>query len=193
MAQPLPILLVGDDPAQTTGLARIIRDLATLLASMPEFRVATLGTGGTGSATLPWPQYHMSYGEFGELSLPAVWDEWSRETQGIVMTCWDATRCVWLAQPGTCELEVTRTWLERRRRSGEPGSFDLWGYFPFDATGPGGRLTTLVHEVLLGYHRILVPSPWAEGIVRATLGEEESKRRGVGWIPHALGRTWRAH
>ena len=179
---PAPILLISDEPSQTSGLARITRDLATLLSGMPEFRVATLGWMGTGSARLPWPQYHMQAAEFGEYALPAVWDEFSRGAPGIVMAVWDATRVLWLAQPELCEHEPTRMWLREARRS----KFKLWLYSPFDAVGPGNRFTGIVREALLGVDRIVVPSPVALGWVRNTIGVEEADKRGATWIPHGL-------
>ncbi len=183
-----PILLISDDPSASSGLARITRDLATLLASMEEFRVGTLGLGGTGSARLPWPQYHMQPGEFGEITLAGVWDEFSRGEPGIVMTTWDATRTLWLARPELCELVDTREWL----LSARVHKFKLHGYFPFDATGPGGRFTGLIRECLLGYDRILVPSPWARDQVVRTIGSEQAEARGTTWMPHALdGKVWK--
>jgi len=181
-AAPVPILLLSDCPSQTSGLARVTRDLATLLSSMPEFRVATLGLQGSGSRYLPFTTYHMFPGEFGEASLPMVWDEWSGGEAGIVMVVWDASRVLWLARPEFCEDQTTREWLiDARRRK-----FKLWLYSPFDSTGPGNRLTTLVREVLLGVDRVLVPSPWALGIVRNTIGQVEAEKRGADWLPHML-------
>jgi len=156
---------------------------------MPEFRVASLGWSGIGSARLPWQTYHMQGAELGELSLPSVWDEFSQGEAGIVMTTWDATRVTWLARPEWCELEATREWLQARRHK----QFQLWSYLPFDAVGPGGRFTTLVRETLLGIDRILVPSPWARDCVVATIGASEAEKRGVDWLPHAIGGVWRCH
>lgn len=90
-----PILLISDCPSQFSGLARITRDLATVLAAMPEFRVATLGWMGTGSVRLPFHTYHMQPDEFGERSLPQVWDEFSQDEPGIVMTVFDLSRILW--------------------------------------------------------------------------------------------------
>ncbi len=178
----LPILLLSDAPDQTSGLARITRDLATLLASDPDWRVATLGWMGTGSRVLPWPQYHMFPQEMGESSLPVVWDEWSEGRPGIIMTVWDATRLLWLARPEYAP-EGLKEWIQKTRSAGTK----LWGYFPIDSCGPGGRLTGIVRETLLGYDRILVTSPWAVDVVRATIGDQEAEKRNLTWAPHGLG------
>lgn len=185
---PRPILLIGDCPSQASGLARITRDLATLLASMPEFRVATLGWMGTGSARLPWTQYHMQAQEFGELSLPAVWDEFSRGAIGIVMTVWDWSRLVWLARPELCEIESTRTWLVKARQE----KFKLWGYVPLDATGVNGRLTVMAKHTLLGFDRLLAYTPWARDVIAGTIGVEAAEARGLAWMPHGLNmKVWK--
>ena len=180
--QNIPILLVSDCPSQTSGLARITRDLATVLAGMSEFRVATLGWMGTGSCRLPFQTYHMGASEWGEQSLPAVWDEWSRGEAGIVLAIWDKSRLLWLAQPQYTQDEWLRNWLlDARRRK-----FKAWLYTPIDSTGPMNRLTAISRDVLLGFDRLLVPSPWADDVVRRTIGAEAADARGLSWMPHGL-------
>ncbi len=177
-----PIMVISDCPSQSSGLARITRDLCTLLVGMPEFRVATLGKYGLGSARLPWTQYQMQADEWGNVSLPLAWDEFSQDQPGIVMTIWDVTRLLWLARPEYCEDEGLRGWLQDRRRR----RFKLWGYVPVDATGPRNRLSTMSKECLLGFDRLLAYTPWGMGIVRNTIGEEEAVRRGLDWIGHGI-------
>lgn len=184
MRSAVPILLVGDCPSQQSGLARIIRDLATLLAADPQWRVATLGWMGSGSHRFPFTTYHMYPGEMGEASLAPVWDEWSQGEQGIIMTIWDATRLLWLAKPQYAPDSI-RQWLEQRR-----SSFKLWGYFPLDSCGPGGKLTGMVRDVMLGYDRILVTSPWSQQVVTDTIGQEAAAVRGLDWMPHGMGGTF---
>jgi hypothetical protein len=180
--QQVPILILSDCPSQSSGLARITRDLATLLSGMPEFRVATLGMQGTGSSRLPFHTYHLFSNEFGELSLPMCWDEFSQGEPGILLTIWDLSRLMWLARPEFCEQEDTREWLLHARRH----KLRLWSYVPVDSTGPHNRLTTYSREVLLGVDRILAYSPWALGVIRNTIGFEEAEKRGATWLPHGL-------
>lgn len=177
-----PILVISDCPSQSSGLARITRDLCTLIATMPEFRVATLGWMGTGSHRLPFHTYHMHSKEFGELSLPSVWDEWSQGEAGIVLTIWDLSRLLWLARPEFCEIEETKKWLEWARGR----KFSLWGYVPVDSTGPNNRLTAMSAEVLTGMDRVLAYSPFAEGIIRNTIGNEAAEYKGIEWAPHGI-------
>lgn len=189
----VPLLIISDSPDAFSGLGRITRDLATVFCSMPEVRVATLGLGGRGSVRFPWMQYQLTrypngeY-EFGELSLPIVWEDWSRGQQGVILTIQDLSRMLWLARPEHVADEHLKEWLILKR-SPDPsrdGGFRLWGYFPIDSTGPGNMLTIMSKETLLGYDRVLAYSPWAEGIVRNTIGHEEADRRGATWLPHGL-------
>lgn len=184
---PIPILILGDCPSQTSGLARIVRDLATLLSGTDEFRVATLGLGGTGSCRLPFHTYHLHRQEFGEISLPVVWGEWSQGERGIVLAVWDLTRLVWLARPEWCGDAQLEAWLREARRS----KFRLWCYTPIDSNGPGYRLTAMMRETLLGCDRVLVPTPWALEVVYSTIGRGEADRRGAEWMPHSFNpKTW---
>lgn len=187
----VPLLIVGDCPSQSSGLARIARDIATILSAQPEWRVAVLGYGGTGSCRLPFHVYAMFPGEGGEASLPAVWDEWSQGRQGVVLTVWDLTRVLWLARPEYAPSGV-REWVQGRRSTSpeHDGGFRLWSYVPIDSANVGGGLTGMAREALLGMDRVLAMSPWAEGVVRRTLGDDGARARGLSWMPHGLGRTW---
>ena len=194
----VPLMIVSDAPCQTTGLGRIARDLATVFCSCPEVRVATLGLAMRGCARFPWMQYGMSrypdgsY-EYGELTLPYAWDDFSRGQQGIVLTIQDLSRMLWLARPDTVADEQLSQWIRSRRDPSTPdGGFRLWGYFPIDSTGPGGKLTTMSREVLLGYDRVLAYTPFGEQQIRATIGDEEANRRGCTFMPHGFaGEIWR--
>jgi glycosyltransferase involved in cell wall biosynthesis len=176
----IPILILSDCPSQTSGLARITRDIATQLSREPGWRVATLGWQGTGSCRLPFTTYHMQPQEFGEVSLPAVWDEWSRGETGVVFTIWDMTRLLWLSRPENCENQELRSWLQNARRT----KFQLWSYVPVDSVGPRGMLTGMVREALLGVDRLLAYTPWGRDVIRGTIGEQESVARGLSWMPH---------
>lgn len=183
---PTPILLLSDDPSQSSGLARITRDLATVLTGQMEWRVGTLGWMGVGSSRLPWSQYHLHDHEEGQFSLPSVWDEFSQGERGIILTIWDLSRLQWLARPDLFESPAQEWLREARSRL----KFRLWGYLPIDAVGPGNRLSAMLRETLLGFDRLLAYSPWGEEVVRSTIGEEEAGKRGITWLPHGLGKVW---
>src|SRR5262249_36378374 len=142
----------------------------------------TLGMQGTGSVRLPFHTYHLFNGEFGEISLPMVWDEFSAGDAGIVMTIWDLSRLLWLARPEFCENELTRQWLQQARGR----RFTLWGYIPIDATGPGNRLTEMAKETLLGFDRVLAYTPFGRDLIGNTIGTTEAVKRDNTFIPHGL-------
>jgi glycosyltransferase involved in cell wall biosynthesis len=183
----IPILFLSDAVDQHTGLARITRDLCSLLSTQPEWRVGSLGLMGHGSRHLPWQQYALGrypngeY-EYGELTLPAVWDDFAGSAPGILMTIWDLSRMLWLARPDHVQDDDLRRWLEdaRARR------FKLWSYLPIDAAGPGNALTAMAHDTLLGIERILTYTPWARDVVLRTIGPEAAAARDLTWMPHGL-------
>jgi glycosyltransferase involved in cell wall biosynthesis len=174
-------MFLSDAPDQSSGLARITRDLATMLSSHPRFRVATLGWHGSGSIRLPFQQYQMGPAEFGESSLPNAWSDFARGEHGAICTIWDISRMLWLARPEFLTDETLRRSVEQVRSTAM-----IWSYFPIDSTGPNDRLTAMSRETLLGLNRILVTSPWAEGVIRRTIGDLESERRGLTWMPHPI-------
>lgn len=185
MDWPIPILLVGDAPDQSSGLARVVRDLASILVGQPEWRVGTLGWLGHGSSRLPWQQYQMAYGEWGEHSLPAVWEDFAKGQPGVIFTVWDLHRILWLARPEYVEDPAMRTAIEKVRATAK-----LWAYTTFDATGPGDKLTVMAREALLGCDRLLAYTPWHQEVIERTIGREAAIARGLTWMPHGLGETW---
>src|SRR5690348_11172363 len=96
----VPLLIMSDSPDRPSGLGRIAQDVAVHACSLSEFRVATLGRGGFGSARLPFPQFNFS-DEFnwGETIIESVWDDFAGNDPGVIMTIWDASRLNWFSQP----------------------------------------------------------------------------------------------
>lgn len=180
MELPIPLLVLSDAPDQHSGLAKITRDLCSLLVGQPEWRVASCGWMGRGSMRLPWQQYHMHPATFGEYDLPAIWDEFSSGQIGVIMTIWDLTRVQWLARPDVFD-SVAREWSLRMR-----SRVRLWGYVPVDSTGPGSRLTSMSRETLLGFDRLLAYSPFGEEVIRNSIGAEAAAVRDLTWLPHGI-------
>lgn len=173
-----PILFLSDSPDLRSGLGRIGRDLSVQLASNPNFRVGYLGLGGHCSKKLPYSQYVIQWdtttdeGQWGEVSLPEVWNDFSRGEQGILFTIWDPTRLFWLMKPGLLPDGNLRNFLLE-------GHFETWGYFPIDATGPNARLTLMAREALNGYARRLAYTQWAKGLI-------ERGGSSADWMPHGM-------
>lgn len=170
--QPVPILFLSDSPDLPTGLARITRDLATLTATLPHFRVGTLGRGGHGSSKLPFAQYNFNeIDQWGEGHIEPVWHDFAGQSRGIIMTVWDPSRLGWFAQPRmTGPLQAFLT----------SGRFERWGYIPVDSYGVGGKLTGMVTDTLRSYDRILAYTLFGKSTIEASMGTE------VDWIPHGF-------
>lgn len=181
MLRQTPILFLSDSVGESTGLARITRDICALLSSNPRFRVGSLGLGGQTSRTLPWAQYVIDErrGLWGSGDIRRVWEDFAGRQRGIVMTIWDATRTHWLARAEYCGDPTLMSWLQN-------GPFDLWGYVPVDATGPGDRLSGIAQSSLLGYGRLLAYTRWGSEVIERTIGRDEANRRGLDWLPHGL-------
>lgn len=168
--RPVPVLLLGDAPNGTSGLGRIMRDLASRMASLPEMRVGVMGRGINSSTRhLPFPLYPFDPREnFGERLLQGVWEDFAGNERGILMTIWDATRLSWLALPQTLPPSPLRTFLGRR-------PFALWGYFPVDGACASGRLDALSRAVIAAYDRVIAYGRYGAKVI----GTQE-------WAPHGI-------
>lgn len=156
---PKPILIISDAPSCTSGLGRITRDLATRIAldMTAEFRVATLGYGGSGSRSLPFQQYHIAgMKDFVIPDLPIVVRDWAGDEECILLCVWDATRLLWLT-PAACPIPALAEWLKT-------APVKKWLYGAIDAEGPFGRLSYLQSEAYKGFDRVLNYSKWSAGI-----------------------------
>lgn len=183
---PIPLLILSDAPSSGTGLGRIVKDLATRIhIYMGDVcRVATLGYGGAGSRKFGFPQYTIEeMKDFIVPAFPEIWGDFAGSDPGICMTVWDLSRLMWFAQPGRCEMladfPILRQWLMN-------SAFTRWGYFPIDAGGPNGKLTFPLRQTLLGFDRVLAYGPWAQGVIEQTIGEAESRGRGLNNRPHGI-------
>ena len=166
-----PILFLGDAPSVPGGLSRIGRDLAILTSRMEEFRVGFLGRGGLASRHLPFAQYN--YPEFdgwGERYLQDVWGNFAGDEPGIVMTIWDPSRLLWLNPKYT-----DQQWLKER-------PFKLWGYFPIDHEGVGGKLSLMETEALRAYDRVLAYGMYGSGVISRSLDYKEACGLHPPWI-----------
>lgn len=172
---PTPILFLSDSPNLPSGLARITRDLACHVASLPEFRVGVMGRGGIGSKQLPFAQYNFGPSdEWGQMHLERAWLDFSGGHKGIIFTIWDLARLRWFLRP-QAQDNGDDPMLRRFLTS---GSFEKWGYIPVDHFSIGQKLTSMNADTIQGYHRIVAYSLWGSRILENTLGKP------VDWIPH---------
>lgn len=173
-----PVLIISDGPDHHTGLARIGRDLATLMSGMPEIECGYLGRGGVGKRKFPWTSY--SYPEahqWGEDYLPQVWLDFSAGRSGAVFSLWDASRMLWFGQPHTMQQANP----ELAKFLGDGRTFAKWGYFPVDGTGPNEQgLPVGMASAVSGYNRVLAASEWGRCVLQASgCGHAD-------WLPHGI-------
>ena len=163
------LLFLGDNPALKSGLGRITRDLASLSAATPQFRVRSLGRGGLSSGQLPFHQYVFGEREgFGsDALLEHVVADFVGDKPLAIFCIWDPSRLHWLSQG-----EFMR---KNRHRC------KLWIYCPVDsASGPNNTLTRLEREALIGFDRILAYGEYGADILSRTIGAP------VDWLPHGI-------
>lgn len=168
--KPIPILFLSDSAELPTGLARITKDLATLVSRMPEYRVGVLGRGGHGSSKLPFAQYNFPESDqWGEDHIESTWDDFAGGDVGVIMTIWDVSRLGWFAKPRMGG---------RLGKFLSSGRFQKWGYVPVDSYGVGGKLTGRMRDTLGGFDRLLAYSAFGASVIESTINKQ------VEWIPH---------
>lgn len=170
-----PILFINDAPEKLGGLSRIGRDIASLVCTMPEFRVGYLGRSGCGRSGYPWAQYSFpESAQWGEDYIASVWSDFSGGKPGIIMSLWDASRMLWFANP-----KGTNSQLERFLGNGR--DFLKWGYFPVDAHGPNGYSYGVeMSAAIQGYDRVIAASEWGCEVLK------QSGAVNPDWIPHGI-------
>lgn len=172
----VPILFLSDSPDLPTGLGRITRDLATLVArDLPQYRVGTYGRAGNGSKSFPWAQYNFAptmEDQWGITNLERVWNDFAGNETGVMMTIQDPSRMFWFSQPVHEEAPISRFL--------NSGRIQKWGYFPIDSTGPGDQLTGICKATVARYDRVLAYTKFGSGVLSRSTGRE------VDWIPHGI-------
>jgi glycosyltransferase involved in cell wall biosynthesis len=170
-----PILILSDSPSCSSGLGRITRELATRIHEhMPEFRVGTVGYGGSGDRNLPFPQYYAECKDWQPIDLPNIWQNFCGDEKGVIFSVWDLARLGWLGQAENPEFRgYLSQWVNQSK-------IEKWGYFPIDSEGPNGKLSYPLKQTLLGFDRVLLYSEWAKKIV------EHSGVANTQAIPHGI-------
>jgi glycosyltransferase involved in cell wall biosynthesis len=166
-----PILFLSDSISGQSGLARITRDLAmkTHMHCSDVFEVATVGYGGHGSRKFPFHEYHLhSVDNWITPELPAIWEDFVGNRDGILFAIWDMSRLYWLGNPQTCPVPFLRKWVETAK-------MQKWAYHAIDAEGPKGKWCSKVAETARGFNRLIDYSRFS---TRITGGTE--------YLPHGI-------
>lgn len=166
MSNSIPILVVGDSPNITGGLARIARDIAARLhqdSALLNISVAQAGIRYSG-APYPWRVYPINdEGGWGEKDLARIWEWHSAGKPGVVLSVWDPARCFPLS---TLDLPDAQ----------------LWGYFAVDSETEKGGFGGPAAEAVKKYSRVLGYGAWGAGVLRKVVGPG----RKISWLPHGL-------
>lgn len=171
----VPLLLVGDSPRRTTGLARIARDLATHLQADIDghgLQVDFVQAGpddGAGQHWTAWPFYGLSTAseDWGAGQLGEVWHAAFGDRAGVILTVWDPARVFYL-----------------RRARGLPAETRWWGYMPVDARTRRGAFGGPAAEAVRAYDRVLGYTRWGAEVLQAVTG------RSIPYLPHGLFDSW---
>jgi len=178
----IPLMLLSDNVASSTGLGRITRELALRIHSdlSDTFELATYGLGGVSSQKFKWPQYIINkLDSWSTPDLPKVWKDFAAGRKGVALTIWNPSWLPWLAD---CE-KLPNGGLKDFLRT-KP--LERWGYFPVDAVGPNGKLPEEVAEVIANFDRPLMYTEWAARLVDSSLAEHPkwANPKHVGSCPH---------
>lgn len=170
----LPLLVVGDSPRRTTGLARIARDLTARLVGASQagalaITVAQAGPdSGEGRHWTAWPFFGMPVvsDDWGGGTLGAIWRDAFGRTPGVVLTVWDPARCYALLQ--TADLPAGTAW---------------WGYCPIDAATRSGTFGGPAADAVRRYDRVLAYTRWGSRVLAGVTGHK------VPYLPHGIDLT----
>lgn len=182
----VPLLFIGDAVSSTSGLGRILRDLAIRVHDHcgDIYDVATFGYGGPGDRSLPFMQYTIEgMSNWFLPTLPDVWDNFAAGRKGAVFVVWDSSRTLWLSRAdgpaGWSPDEHVRQWLIKK-------PFAKWTYVPVDAVGPDGGQSRMIHECLLGFDRVVAYSEWARASMTRNMVAADVEKRAVIALPHGI-------
>jgi len=157
-------LVVSDAPQLSSGLARISRDLCSLIQSLGH-QVASLGWDYD-DTPMPWQCFPIrDHDNWGKDDLPKVWWKAHGNNPGVVLTVWDPARCFDLTMAaGNMPVQ-------------------LWGYFPLDSANVNGKVSGPALVALRRYQRVLAYGRYGAEVLKASLG------RPIQWLPHGMDLT----
>lgn len=171
----IPLIIVGDAPTQPTGLARIARDVAELIAAgfPDQVELHFVGYQPAGGAWAPWNgDYPLwTFSDLTGWGAPLVQRVIEvlvaqGNPRGIVWPIWDADRAYELAAEGG-----SRNW-------------ELWLYPAIDAVDQNGSFFGPGRAAIKRADRVAAYGDWAAGVLGAI------RRHPVEALPHGLHEPW---
>lgn len=158
----IPLLLVGDGPAESTGLGRIARDLAGLIVSS-DLPLDLVQIGGTVPPPwTKWKHYPLDRGnDWGAQQVQQYWRDLWGDQPGILWWVWDPGR---LAEYLSIDLPVQK-----------------WAYVPIDAENNNGIVSGPAQAALELCDRVLAYGRWGSQVLKRSLPD-----RSIPYLPHGI-------
>jgi glycosyltransferase involved in cell wall biosynthesis len=157
----IPFLLLGDGPAEPTGLGRIARDLAGhIITSDLPLDLVQVG-GSTPPVWSAWRHVPLERQEdWGAKNVEGIYRSLWDNQPGILMAVWDPARLYYHL---SIDLPVQR-----------------WGYCAIDGANWKGQIGGPAGETLRYLDRVLAYNRYGAEVIKATTGQKCS------WIPHGI-------
>lgn len=161
----IPFLLVGDGPNEPTGLGRIARDLAGLLATS-DLPIDFVQLGGT----IPppflggWRHYPLAMGsdwDWGAKEVEQYWHQLWGDQPGVLFVVWDPGR---LLPYASLDLPVQK-----------------WAYTAVDGANTNGEVSGPARAALLAFDRVLAYGRYGAEVLKKSLGGTP-----MSFLPHGL-------
>lgn len=203
----VPLLILSDSVAGTTGLGRIARELASRIHSdlSDVFRVGVAGVGGNHTSRLPFPNYPIQQLQgMVPCDLNRIWSDFAGSEKGILLVIWNHTWCGWLSNPerlppglplreflcgSTSRPDniAAEAWeklnpkMQRLLSKVDPAPFKKWLYCPVDGDLPDGTMGKDSEPILRGFDRVLSYTRWGARVIERTLAQAPG---GIQDLPH---------
>ncbi len=157
----IPFLLLGDGPAEPTGLGRIARDLASqILTSDLPLDLVQVG-GSTPPVWTSWRHVPLDREvDWGVKNVEAIYRSIWGDTPGVLFAVWDPAR---LYAYANIDLPIQK-----------------WAYTAIDGANVNGMISGPAGEAVRAFDRVLAYGQYGAEVLKRTLGRE------VQWLPHGI-------
>lgn len=157
-----PFLLLGDGPAEPTGLGRIARDLASqILASDLPLDLIQVG-GGSPPVWTAWRHVPLDRQEdWGARNVARIYQSIWGTQPGILFAVWDPSRLLPYLQ---IDLPVQK-----------------WAYCAIDAANVWGGVGGPARDVLTQFDRVLAYGRFGAEVIKASCQDRPQQ-----WLPHGI-------
>lgn len=160
----IPFMLVGDGPAEPSGLGRIARDLAGLLATS-DLPLDLVQVGGQVPPIFDrgWKHLPLHMGsewDWGAACVRQYWSDLWGDSPGVLLIVWDPGRLLPYAQ---LDLPVQK-----------------WAYTAIDGANIHDQISGPARAALEGFDRVLAYGRYGAEVLKRSLG------RDIPYLPHGL-------